>query len=73
MSLAVGATRHLCVYTIALDLMLAISAPTDQGGCEIANEVVTALSFFGAVPAPVEIVVGAKHQTASACKIVPYL
>ena len=53
-SLAAGATRHLCVYTIALDLMLAIIAPTDQGGGEIANEVVTALSFFAAVPALVE-------------------
>ena len=46
--------RHLCVYTIALDLMLAITAPTNQGGCEIANEVVTAVSFFAAFPAPVE-------------------
>ena len=54
MSLAAGATRHLCVYTIALDLMLAITAPTEQGGGEIANAIVTALSFFAAVPAPVE-------------------
>ena len=51
-SLAVGATRHLCVYTIAPDFMLAINAPTDQGGGEIANEVVTALSLFAAVPTP---------------------
>ena len=43
-SLAAGATRHLCVYTIALDFMLAIIAPTDQGG-DIANEVVITLSF----------------------------
>ena len=49
MSLAAGGARHLFVYTIALDLMLAIIAPTDQGG-DIANEVVTALSFFAAVP-----------------------
>ena len=53
-SLAVGATRHLYAYTIALDLMLAIIAPADQGGSEIANEVVTALSFFAAVQAFVE-------------------
>ena len=45
-SLAAGATRHLCVYTIALDFMLAITAPTNQSGGEIANEVVTALYFF---------------------------
>ena len=53
-SLAVGATRHLCVYTIALDFMLAIVATTNQRGCEIANEVATALHFFAAVPGPIE-------------------
>ena len=52
-SFAAGATRRFCVYTIALALMLAIIAPTDQGGCEIANEVVTALSFVAAVQVPV--------------------
>ena len=45
-SLAAGVARHLYVCTAALDLMLAIIAPTDQGGGEIANEVVTALSLL---------------------------
>ena len=54
MSLAVGATRHLCVYTIALDFMLGITCPTHEGGGEIANEVVTALSFFATVPGLIE-------------------
>ena len=42
-SLAAGVTRHRCDYTIALDFMPAITAQTDQL-CEIADEVVTALS-----------------------------
>ena len=54
MSLAADVTRRRCVYIIVLDVMLAVSAPTDQGGCEITNKVVTTLSFFAAVPAPVE-------------------
>ena len=51
-SLAAGVTRRLYVCTAAQDLMLAIMAPTDQGG-DIANEAVITLFFFAAVPAPV--------------------
>ena len=42
-SLAAGVARHLYVCTAALDVMLAIIAPTDQGG-DIANEAV--ITFF---------------------------
>ena len=43
-SLAAGLTRHLYIFTAALDFMLAIIAPADQGG-DIATEVVITLSF----------------------------
>ena len=44
-SLAAGVARHLYVCTAALDVMLAIIAPTDQGG-DIANEAVITLFFL---------------------------
>ena len=44
-SLAAGVTRHLYVCTAAQDLMLAIIAPTDQGG-DIANDAVITLFFL---------------------------
>ena len=71
-SLAAGATRHLCVYTIALGFMLAITAPTDQGGGEIANEVVTRCFCLQ----PVRLLLNRGRCEAPNCKcvqIVPYL
>ena len=70
-SLAAGVTRHLYVCTAALDLMLAIIAPTDQGG-DIANEAVIALFFLQ----PFRLLLNrcrCESPNSSFVQIVPYL